>query len=233
VNLRYAAACGFIAIPLALLGLAYAPGLVPLFCAEALLGAGNIVIASISLTVLAHLDNPARAWSIKISTDVIFAGAFLGLVPVFGLSDHVRLSPCRLLRRHCAVGREVAAPRDAAASAQWLARIAALGTVVGVARARHDGRLLYGGIAVWTFLERLAVHAGSAARLQSETIAISLCRHHRFNRRHWLPADAESGHKRRVVSCSSRRSPRSASARTSSSSTSRCSSSTAPGISFT
>jgi len=175
VNFRYAAAVGFSAIPLALLGLGYAPGLVSLFCAEALLGAGNIVIASISLTVIAQLDNPARAWSIKISTDVILAGAFLGLVPLAGLGLTAFVvvltvlfgvvAPLVLkLPRHATLRRRAdgspealrAAPRSA-----WLA----LGTMA----------VFYtSGIAVWTFLERLAVHAGFSRAAASEAIAIGL-----------------------------------------------------------
>jgi predicted MFS family arabinose efflux permease len=175
VNLRYAAACGFIAIPLALLGLAYAPGLVSLFCAEALLGAGNIVIASISLTVLAHLDSPARAWSIKISTDVIFAGAFLGLVPIFGLSLKTFIGVLAVyfgavaplvakLPRHAELRRRADGSPESLRSAPWSAWLALATMAV----------FYTSGIAVWTFLERLAVHAGFSRAVASEAIAIGL-----------------------------------------------------------
>jgi predicted MFS family arabinose efflux permease len=175
VNFRYAAAVGFVAIPLALLGLGYAPGLVSLFCAEVFLGAGNIVIASICLTVLAQVDNPARAWSIKISTDVIFAGAFLGLVPMFdlGLTAFVGILaiyfgvvapvllklPSRATLRRSVDGSPE--PLRAAPGSAWLA----LGTMA----------VFYtSGIAVWTFLERLAVHAGFSRAAASEAIAIGI-----------------------------------------------------------
>jgi predicted MFS family arabinose efflux permease len=175
VNFRYAAALGFIAIPLALLGLGYAPGLVSLFCAEALLGAGNIVIASMCLTVIAQVDNPARAWSIKISTDVVFAGVFLGLVPVFGLHLIAFVAILAVyfgvvaplvskLPRHATLRRSAdgtpASLRSAPGSA-WLA----LATMA----------VFYtSGIAVWTFLERLAIHSGFSRIAASEAIAIGI-----------------------------------------------------------
>ena len=73
VDLRYAIAIALVLDAMGLLGLRFAPGVVALFAAQALAGASSVVIASVCLTVIAKLPNPTRAYSIKITTDVVFA----------------------------------------------------------------------------------------------------------------------------------------------------------------
>ena len=175
VNLRYAIAIALTVAAIGLLGLRFAPGVVALVCAQAMAGASSIVVASICLTVIAQLPNPTRAYSLKITTDVIFAGSFLALVP----SLHVGLAgfvvalavtsvvavplAMRLPARAKAQARTDGSPirlRDAPWSA-WLALITIVVFYVG-------------GIGVWAFLERLAVHAGLDHGTASNAIAAGL-----------------------------------------------------------
>src|SRR5262245_3258712 len=74
VDCRYAIAIALGTAALGLLGLRFVPNTATLFLAQALAGASNAVIASLCLTVIATLPNPTRAYSLKITTDVMFAG---------------------------------------------------------------------------------------------------------------------------------------------------------------
>jgi predicted MFS family arabinose efflux permease len=175
VNFRYAALLGVVLLPLALLGLGYAPGLTTLFLAEALLGAANIVIASIGLTVVAQLKNPTRAWGIKISTDVIFAGTFLWFVPTAALGLRgfvgvlavllVVVAPLVLwMPKHAHIRRSADGSPQPLRGAPWPAWLALVTMVV----------FYISGIGVWTFLERIIVHAGLDQAMASDIIAAGL-----------------------------------------------------------
>jgi len=175
VNLRYAAGAALLVAAVGLLGLRYAPGIATLFVAQALCGASNVVIASSCLTVIAKLPNPTRAYSIKLTTDVTFAGAFLALIPF----THVALAGFvatlaaisaatvplarKLPQRAAAEFRVDGAParlRDAPASA-WMLLAAIVVFYVG-------------GMGVWAFLERLAVHSNLDHATASNAIAVGL-----------------------------------------------------------
>jgi predicted MFS family arabinose efflux permease len=175
VNLRYAVTIALTVAAIGQLGLRFAPGVVALVCAQAMAGASSIVVASICVTVIAQLPNPTRAYSLKITTDVIFAGSFLALTPLLGLglagfvavlaSISVAALPLaqRLPVRAMAQGRADGSPtrlRDA----PWSAWLALLTIVV----------FYVGGIGVWAFLERLAVHAGLDRDIASNAIAAGL-----------------------------------------------------------
>ncbi len=175
VDCRYAIAVALVVDAIGLLGLRFAPGTVTLFAAQALAGGSSAIIASICLTVVASLPNPTRAYSIKITTDVVFAGAFLALMPAatLGLGGYVaalasisavvvplasRL-PLRAIRAVHTDGAPVRL-RDAPRSA-WLVLFAIMVFYVG-------------GIGVWAFLERVAVHAGIERAAASHAIAVGL-----------------------------------------------------------
>lgn len=175
VNLRYAITIALTFAAIGLLGLRYAPGVVALVCAQAMAGASSIVVASICLTVIAKLPNPTRAYSLKITTDVIFAGSFLALMPSLnvGLAGFVIAlavtslvaAPLalRLPARATTQSRTDGSPirlRDAPFSA-WLALLTIVVFYVG-------------GIGVWAFLERFAVHAGLDRDTASNAIAAGL-----------------------------------------------------------
>lgn len=175
VDLRYAIAIALGLDAIGLLGLRFAPGVIALFAAQALAGAASVVIASVCLTVIAKLPNPTRAYSIKITTDVVFAGTFLALMPtaqlglggyvavLAGISVAVAPLALKLPLRAMAQLRSDGAPsrlRDAPTSA-WLGLFAIVVFYVG-------------GIGVWAFLERVAVHAGIERGTASNAIAVGL-----------------------------------------------------------
>ncbi|HTL00252.1 MAG TPA: hypothetical protein VL379_19595 [Pseudomonadales bacterium] len=175
VDCRYTIALALVVDAVGLLGLRFAPGTVSLFTAQALAGGSSAVIASVCLTVVASLPNPTRAYGIKITTDVIFAGTFLALMPAatLGLGGYVAALACisavvaplasKLPLRAIQTARAEGAPiriRDAPQSA-WLALFAIMVFYVG-------------GIGVWAFLERVAVHAGIERGTASNAIAVGL-----------------------------------------------------------
>lgn len=175
VNLRYTIALALGAAALGLIGLRVAPGGVPLFLSQALAGAAAMVVACSCLTIIARLPNPTRAYSIKVTTDVVLAGTFLALVPasLLGLGGFVALIAAisvaavaltpKLPARVAAAQRADGSPsrlRDAPAAA-WLVLV----TIV----------VFYiGGIGVWVFLERLAVQANIDRATASNAIAAGL-----------------------------------------------------------
>ncbi len=175
VDCRYAIAVALVVGAVGLLGLRFAPGAITLFMAQALAGGSSAIIASICLTVIASLPNPTRAYSIKITTDVVFAGTFLACMPAatLGLGGYVAglacigvvVAPLALklpLRAIHAVHTD-GVPirlRDAPQSA-WLALFAIMVFYIG-------------GIGVWAFLERVAVHAGIERAAASNAIAVGL-----------------------------------------------------------
>ena len=175
VNLRYAAGAALVVAAVGLLGLRYAPGFGSLFVAQVLCGASNVVVASSCLTVIAKLPNPTRAYSMKLTADVTFAGAFLALMPF----AHVELAgfvailaaisvataplAARLPRRATDEFRVDGTPvrlRDAPMSA-WLVLAAIVVFYIG-------------GLGVWAFLERLAVHSHLDHGTASNAIAVGL-----------------------------------------------------------
>lgn len=175
VNLRYAITIALTVAAIGLLGLRFAPGMIALVCAQAMAGASGIVVASICLTVIAQLPNPTRAYSLKITTDVIFAGSFLALMPSLeaGLAGFVVALALisvvavplalRLPTRAMVQARTDGSPirlRDA----PWSAWLALLTIVV----------FYVGGIGVWAFLGRLALHAGLDLATASNAIAAGL-----------------------------------------------------------
>ena len=175
VNLRYAVAIALALDAIGLLGLRFAPGAAALFFAQAMAGASSVVVASICLTVIAKLPNPTRAYSLKITADVIFAGAFLALMPVakLGLGGFVAaLAAVSVVAVPLALKlpvRAMTAMRTDGSPIQlrdapWSAWLALLIIVV----------FYVGGIGVWAFLERLAVHAGLEHGTASNAIAAGL-----------------------------------------------------------
>ena len=175
VNLRYAVAIALALDAIGLLGLRFAPGVVALFAAQAMAGASGIVVASVCLTVIAKLPNPTRAYSIKVTTDVVFAGTFLALMPAtkLGLGGFVAVLaaicviaaplalklPLRSMLEYRTDGSPIRL-RDA----PWPAWLGLLTIVV----------FYVGGIGVWAFLERLAVHARLDHNTASNAIAAGL-----------------------------------------------------------
>jgi predicted MFS family arabinose efflux permease len=175
VDLRWAAGSALGVSALALLGLGYAGSVAWLFLVEAVLGGAGIVIASTALTVIARADNATRAWGIKITADVIFAGAFLLMVPTgtLGLSGFVALLAAGFvvalplvlrLPRRAEIARDMhgsQTPLRAAPAAAW---IAMLSMVV----------FYTGGIGIWSFLERLAIYTGLDQTAAGNLIALGL-----------------------------------------------------------
>ena len=176
VDCRYAIALALVVDAVGLLGLRFAPGTVSLFAAQALAGGSSAVIASVCLTVVASLPNPTRAYGIKITTDVDLR-RHVSRVDA-GRNARPRRIRCRARlhqrrrsrrwRRSCRCARYTrvhtdGAPirlRDAPQSA-WLALFAIMVFYVG-------------GIGVWAFLERVAVHAGIERGAASNAIAVGL-----------------------------------------------------------
>ena len=174
VDLRYAVGLALAVAALGLLGLRFAPSLATLFVTQILAGAASVVIASSCLTVIAQLPNPVRAYGLKTTTDVVFAGSFLAIVPGLhiGLGGFVGVLAILSLLAAPLAARLPAKPaqrdRDGVSmrlrDAPWSAWLA-LATIV----------VFYvGGIGVWVFLERIALHANLSRETTSDAIAIGL-----------------------------------------------------------
>lgn len=175
VNLRYAITAALMCAALGLLGLRFAPGGVAVVFAQAMAGASSIVVASICLTVIARLPNPTRAYGLKTTTDVILAGSLLVLLPSLhlGLAGFVvalagisvLAVPLALrLPKHAMVQSRTDGSPIRLRDAPWSAWLALLTIVV----------FYVGGIGVWAFLERFAVHAGLDRATASTAIAAGL-----------------------------------------------------------
>ncbi len=175
VNLRYVIGGALLVEGLGLLGLRFAPGIAWLFVAQMLAGGAAIVVASGCLTIIARLPNPARAYGIKITGDVVIAGAFLALIPTtgWGLAGFVGvLAAVAFAAAPLATRLPAFAPiaqntdgiptraRDAPRSA-WLALLLIVVFFVGA-------------FGAWAFLERFAVHWGIDRVTISTAIAAGL-----------------------------------------------------------
>jgi hypothetical protein len=175
VNLQAAIAAACVVVAVALFGLGHAHDMATLYVAEAALGGGAVAIASIAMTVIARLPNPARAWGIKVTGDVIFAGGLLWLFPTarFGLNGLVAVLAgltvaamplLTRLPRHAVLDR----PAPAAAAA-------AVSVPIGAWYALGAMVVFYtSGIGVWAFLERIARQAGLPAETIGDGIALGL-----------------------------------------------------------
>lgn len=175
VNLRYVIGAALVVEGLGLLGLRFGPGIASLFVAQMLAGGAAIVVASGCLTVIARLPNPTRAYGIKITVDVIFAGAFLALLPTsdWGLAGFVGVlaaasfaaaSLAARLPASAPIAQHTDGAPTRARDAHWSAWLLLLMIVV----------FYIGAIGVWAFLERFAVHAGVDRDTVSTAIAAGL-----------------------------------------------------------
>lgn len=158
-----------------LFALPRADSLAALFAIQFLLGGATIVIASGCVTVLARQRNPARVLSLKISSDVIVAGAFLYLLPItaLGLEGFLfALSACFAVAAALAprlpgaamVGPSTASSGAAAGRAPAVAWLALATMVV----------FNVAGVGVWVFLGRLAQHAALDEGTGANVIAAGL-----------------------------------------------------------
>jgi hypothetical protein len=175
VNLQAAIAAACIVIAVALFGLGHAHAMASLYVAEAALGGGTVVIASIAMTVIARLPNPARAWGIKVTGDVIFAGGLLWLFPTtrLGLTGLVAVLAGMMLAAMPLLTR---LPRKAALDRPALADAAVAATTpIGGWYALGAMVVFYtSGIGVWAFLERIARQAGLPAEVIGGSLGAAL-----------------------------------------------------------
>ncbi len=162
-------ACGVNALPLA-------PGISLLYALQFILGGSLVVISSTCSSVLLRRPNPARTMSLKISSDVILASAFLYLLPVsmLGLSGLVgAVSLCFVVGAVIALlwprdNDHISSARPASAdqfsrtplTAWWV-----LATLVVFYTA---------GVSGWNYLGRLALHAELDTKESASVIAVGL-----------------------------------------------------------
>jgi hypothetical protein len=146
-----------------------------LYAIQFVLGGVLVLVASSCFSILARLPNPARALSIKISSDVVVASGFLYVLPIqrLGLDGFLAalsvsfvlgtLLASRLPQRSRAAQRDagIAKPAERAPLGAWLA----LATMV----------VFYvAGISMWVFLGRLALHAGLDEVAAASVVAAGL-----------------------------------------------------------
>lgn len=174
-SLRVLVAAFLVVMALGIVALGRAPSLAVLFAVQVVLGVTAVGIASICVSVIARLDNPARAYGFKITADIVMAGTFLALIPVgrLDLETYVMLlaAPFLLalpLVRGLSADMHVegqagigslalsSAPRTA-----WLVLVAMVVFYVA-------------GAGMWPFLERLGLHAGLDQGAAANMIAAGL-----------------------------------------------------------
>jgi len=157
------------------LRLAFAPNAAAIYPIQFVLGGTAVVVSSCCISILARLHNPARAMSIKTSSDIVLASALLYLLPVqtlgfrgfvvvLALVFALGLLLVPKLPERVAEGAHASTPTRSLGTAPldaWLA----LATMVA---------FNVGGVAVWVFLGKLAVHAGLDVREGSNVIAAGL-----------------------------------------------------------
>lgn len=152
-----------------------APSVPLLYALQFLLGGSLVIVSSICSSVLLRRPNPARTMSLKISSDVIIASAFLYLLPVsiLGLSGLVAaVSLCFAvgvwLASFWPKDHDRIAPRPVSADQISHAPMGAwwvLATLVVFYTA---------GVSGWNYLGRLALHAGLDVQQSSSAIAVGL-----------------------------------------------------------
>jgi len=167
---------GFLVLmALGLLALARASGLPELFGVQVVLGVTGVGIASICVSVISQLENPARAYGIKITADVILAGTFLTLLPVgkLDLDTYVLLLALPFLVALPLVrGLSAEMPGGGPAgigsiSLRSAPRVAWLVLVTMVV-------FYVAGAGMWPFLERLGLDAGLDKGAAANMIAAGL-----------------------------------------------------------
>ena len=91
IDLRRAVAACLVIHATGLIGLGYASTLPALAVVQFVLGATGNLVASVSFTLLAETENPARVLGIRITSDVAMGGVFLAALPgsVLGLRGYV------------------------------------------------------------------------------------------------------------------------------------------------
>ena len=160
------------AVGLVALGFASTAAIYPI---QFVLGGTAVVVASCCISLLARLHNPARAMSIKTASDIVLASGLLYFLPIQMLGFRgmtlalaavfvLALALTPKLPAHIAEGGRTNVPsrslKEAPADA-WLA----LATMAA---------FNIGGIAVWVFLGKLALHAGLDVRASANVIAAGL-----------------------------------------------------------
>jgi MFS transporter, DHA1 family, inner membrane transport protein len=175
VGLRRAAAVLLVLNALGLLGLARAPGLAALFAAQIGLGVAAVGIASICITLIAQLDNPARAYGVKITADVILAGTFLTLMPVgnLGLREFVLALAAPIV---LALAMAPRLPATAYGPVSAGIRPAALRSAPGDAWQVLVILVVFyiAGVGIWPFVERFGLRAGLDPGTAANVIAAGL-----------------------------------------------------------
>jgi len=174
-SLRVLVTVFLVVMAFGIVALGHAPSLTVLFGVQVVLGVTAVGIASICVSVIARLDNPARAYGFKITADIVLAGTFLALIPVgrLDLETYVLLlaapfllalplvrglSADRHVEGQAAIGSLAlsSAPRTA-----WLVLVAMVVFYVA-------------GAGMWPFLERLGLHAGLDQGAAANMIAAGL-----------------------------------------------------------
>lgn len=173
--LRPMVALLLVAMSAGLVALGHAPTLPLLYLVQIVLGVTAVGTASICVSIIARLDNPARGYGLKITADVILAGTFLALVPVerLGLSTYVLLLAAPfLLALPLIFGLSARMDDDhAAADARTVKRPAPI-----VAWLVLVSMVVFyvAGAGLWPFLERLGLAAGLDQGTSANLIAAGL-----------------------------------------------------------
>ena len=174
VDLRRTTAACLVANAVGLIGFGYAATWPALALMQILAGATGYVVASVSFTLLAETENPARVLGVRITSDVAMGGVFLAAVPgpVLGLRGYVAALAvvfvigafiAVLLPQHTRPPRESATQRPTlpAAPAAWLALLALV-------------IFNLGAVGDWIFIGFFAERSGLPAGPVADVIAASL-----------------------------------------------------------
>ncbi|MGA0838583.1 MAG: hypothetical protein ACO3Z6_09195 [Pseudomonadales bacterium] len=172
--LRPLVASLLVVMALGLVALGRAPSLPVLFAVQVVLGMTAVGIASICVSIIARLSNPARGYGLKITADVVLAGTFLTLVPVdtLALETYVLLLAAPfLLAIPLVLGLSATLADDQATISATAARSAPVSAwLVLVSMV-----VFYiAGAGLWPFLERLGLEAGLDQGSAADLIALGL-----------------------------------------------------------